>query len=391
MKPKKRLLSVALAVSLVTVSVLPGYRYMSAQQSVGEYQVKQTKWKYGLGEALGFNESTYRSIDKCTTADSWRYGSVTANGEIGFIQSCDPKEDVFIFNNTKLVTDGNAIYETPVISNILDEQRKGAITRDNFPWINAVERYASSQYGTGWGTTWPRKYQPAAQYRIINNDYDSSNASNYNRYTNYETGEVGVQWKDQSGNEWNRMSFASRSDDIIVTYIEAPEGRDLDITVTMDHLVEMRNQGTTYYCPTSDYVVTEDANGYAFGMVGKYAIQNRKGNKNVKETLFARGGWGSATRIVTDGNVSYDAQKRYISVQSSFGGGALKSVNDPKLSITGTNSVVLISKVDRIDTGCNTTNDVRDQLYDELVSDIDTVISKYKVTPDLKGDRKSVV
>lgn len=287
-----------------------------------------TTWKYGIGESAGFNENTYKTVEKSTTNDNWRDGSVTANGEIGFIESCDPDEDVFIFNNTKIVTDGADIYDTPVISNILDEQRTGAIERNNFPWIKAVDDYAQSEYGTGWGITWPRKYQPAAQYRIKNNDYTSDNSDLYNRYTNYETGEVGVQWKDAAGNEWNRRSFASRSDDVIVTYIEAPEGQNLDITIGVDNMVEMRNQDRTYYRPTSDNVVTQDSKGYAFGMVGKYAVRNRKGNKNKQETMFAHGGWGTATRIITDGNVDYAADKRNVTVPSSFGGGTINNAND---------------------------------------------------------------
>lgn len=227
-----------------------------ADVQAGSHNVNGTTWKYGIGESVGFNENTYKTVEKSTTNDNWRDGSVTANGEIGFIESCDPDEDVFIFNNTKIVTDGADIYDTPVISNILDEQRTGAIERNKFPWIQAVDDYAQSEYGTGWGITWPRKYQPAAQYRIKNNDYTSDNSNLYNRYTNYETGEVGVQWKDTAGNEWNRRSFASRSDDVIVTYIEAPEGQDLDITISVDNMVEMRNQDKTYYRPTSDNVVT---------------------------------------------------------------------------------------------------------------------------------------
>ncbi len=380
MKRCKKGLSLAVAATMLVTSLATGQGYIEARHTSDSFEVSSMLWKYGLGDSLGFNENTYKSIEKATGNDNWREGSVTANGEIGFIESCDPDEDVFIFNNTKIVTDGADIYETPVISNILDEQRKGAVNRDNFPWVNAVESYASSQYGTGWGTTWPRKYQPAAQYRIKNNDFTEANKSNYNRYTNYETGEVGVQWKDDSGNEWNRRSFASRKDNVIVTFIEAPEGEELDITISMDHLVEMRNQGTTYPCPTSDYVVTEDDKGYAFGMVGKYPIQNRKGSKNVQETMFARGGWGTATRIVTDGNVQYDADKRNINVPSSFNGGTLRDVNDPHLTVTGTSSVMLITKVDRIDTGCNDTADVKAQLYDVLLNDIDNVVGNYSVT-----------
>ena len=85
----------------------------SVEAQEGKYTVNGTEWKYGIGDSVGFNENTYRTIEKCTTdANCWREGSVTANGEMGFIESCDPKEDVFIFNNTKIVTDNAEIYET---------------------------------------------------------------------------------------------------------------------------------------------------------------------------------------------------------------------------------------------------------------------------------------
>lgn len=354
----------------------------AAFMTLPNVQAESPEWKYGIGDALGFNEHTYETIEKATKKDSWREGSVTANGEIAFIESCDPDEDVFIFNNTKIVTDGTDFYETPVISNVLDEQRKGAVNRtgqSDFPWIDAVNKFASDTYGASWGTTWSRPYQPASQYRIKNNSFSETNKQNYNRYTNYETGEVGAQWKDEAGNEWNRRSFASRSDDVIVTYIESPDDRDLDLTLSIDHMVEMRNQGSVNPRPDSDYIVTQDANGYAIGMVGKYADQYRKGNKNREKVLFAEGGWGTAMRIVTDGNITYDADTRTIDKTNGFGSGKIVDANDPHITITGTKSVMLITKVDRQDDGCSDTADVKEKLYDRLVSDIDGVIAKYSV------------
>lgn len=351
--------------------------------SMPKSHAETTEWKYGIGEALGFHENTYATIEKGTKKESWREGSVSANGEIAFIESCDPDEDVFIFNNTKIVTDGTDFYETPVISDILEQQRKGAVNRsgqNDFPWINAVNKFATDSYGASWGTTWSRPYQPASQFRIKNNHFTEENKERYNRYTNYETGEVGAQWKDKDGNEWNRRSFASRSDEVIVTYIEAPDHGELDLTLSIDHMVEMRNQGTVNPRPDSDYIVTQDVNGYAVGMVGKYADQNRKGNKNREKVLFANGGWGTAMRIVTDGNIDYVADTRTIEKSNGFGTGRIIDANDPKITITGTKSVMLISKVDRQDDGCNSTEDVKEKLYDRLLRDIDAVIAKYNVT-----------
>lgn len=356
--------------------------------SMPKLQAETTEWKYGIGGALGFHENTYATVEKGTKKDSWREGSVTANGEIAFIESCDPDEDVFIFNNTKIVTDGTDYYETPVLSDILEQQRKGAVNRsgqNDFPWVNAVNKYAADTYGASWGTTWSRPYQPASQFRIKNNSFTEENKENYNRYTNYETGEVGVQWKDSQGNEWNRRSFASRSDDVIVTYIEAPDQGELDLTLSIDHMVEMRNQGTVNPRPDSDYIVTQDEHGYAIGMVGKYADQYRKGNKNREKVLFANGGWGTAMRIVTDGNIEYAADTRTIEKSNGFGTGRIVDANDPKITITGTKSVMLITKVDRQDDGCNSTDDVKEKLYDRLVRDIDTVIAKY----DVKSNNES--
>ena len=66
------------AFSLLTTSIVP----------LTGAHAEAPDWKYGLGDALGFNESTYAAIEKSTKKDSWREGSVTANGEIAFIESC---------------------------------------------------------------------------------------------------------------------------------------------------------------------------------------------------------------------------------------------------------------------------------------------------------------
>ncbi|MBE6932449.1 MAG: hypothetical protein E7464_03580, partial [Ruminococcaceae bacterium] len=340
-----------------------------------------SEWKYGLDGAMGWNEDTYYTISKRTNNDNWRQGLASANGEIAFMESGDPDEDVFIFNNTKIVYDGNGLHEVPYLADIIEEQREGAINFNNWVWNQAANQYDEQTYGIngGRGMVWSRPYQPAAQYRIKNNDFTGANRTNYNRYTNYETAEVGAQWKDAQGNEWNRRSFASREDDVIVTYIEAPAGKDLNLTVTMDHITDMRNEGTLDSHPTTDYVVTQEGGSVVgFGTVGKYVTRNQMGSRNPNKTLFSYGGWASATRIVmgSGGNVAYTAATRTVAANSGFAVQQAYQANDPQLKITGTNSVMLITKVDRQDDGCNDVNDVRQKLYDRLQGEIAELVEE---------------
>ena|GEM_PF-5501150 len=388
---RRKVLSILTSCAIVATAfpAMPGpVAVQTAEAAINEESGGSSSWKYGLGDALGFNENTYKSISRSAPNNNWRDGSVTANGEIGFIESADPDEDVFIFNNTKIVTDNGNFYETPKLYPILDAQRKGAVLRsgnNDFPWTSYVNEYSQAEYGANWGTTWPRDYQPASQFRIKNNSFTEANKTSYNRYTNYETGEVGVQWKDEQGNEWNRLSFASRSDEVIVTYIEAPQGMELDLTMTIDHIFQRQNGGETEYHDT-DYVVTQDQGEViAMGMVGKSPNLNRKGTKNVEKRLFAEGGWGTATRILTDGNIGYEDKKRTFTpgsngrVNNFVTGSAPVVANDPTVTVTGTNALMLVTKVDRIDTGTQNVQDVKEKLYDKLLADIERVLDKYSI------------
>ena len=95
-----------------------------------------------------------------------------------------------------------------------------------------------------------KMYHPGAELRIKNNAYTSH--TDYNRWTNFETGEIGSQWIDADGKEWNRRTFSSRADNVNVTIIEAPEDGELDLTLSVDNLLEMgidsaslKNKGIT--------------------------------------------------------------------------------------------------------------------------------------------------
>lgn len=67
MKNLKRITALSLATILLVQSSGTGVLYTRAAEEglkVAEKFAADVEWKYGLGDALGFNESTYESIEK---------------------------------------------------------------------------------------------------------------------------------------------------------------------------------------------------------------------------------------------------------------------------------------------------------------------------------------
>lgn len=212
----------------------------------------EENWRYGLNGEKGWNASTYSTIHNSgkdgKTDNNWRHALATANGKLGVLESGDPNEDVFIFQSTKLILDGEQLMTVPDISDNIDQQRANSVSRDNIGyWQGKVKEYNKAVYGVeNHLSSNTRAYHPGAQLRIKNHDYTEANKTNYNRYTNFVSGEIGAQWKDDAGREWNRRTFASREDDVIVTVIEAPKGEELDITLNIDNMLEMGIDGSMY-------------------------------------------------------------------------------------------------------------------------------------------------
>ena len=138
----KRIISLALCAVLV-LGLFAGASIPRAKAAEG--------WKYGLNGAMGWNEDTFYTISKRTTNNNWRQALASANGEIAFMESGDPNEDVFIFNNTKIVYDDNGVHEAPVLADIIDEQRAGAINYNRWVWNQAANSYDQQTYGISGG------------------------------------------------------------------------------------------------------------------------------------------------------------------------------------------------------------------------------------------------
>ena len=263
-----------------------------------EVNTEMTEWKYGLGSDKGFNEDTYTTITRNeysrNNVNQWRDGSMTGNGTMGVIESCDPAEDVFIFNNTKFVLATNEVREVADVSANLETIRKNVVNQSSQgAWTGWVTDWRSENYGSNGLSTNTFMYHPAAELRVKNNAYSSNDM--YNRYTNWETGELGMQWK-KDGAEYNSRTFVSRPDNIAVTMIEAPEGGELDLTLSVDNILEMNidsagliNKGIVE-APESKEIITKDALGktlrvYARTPDGSFTSQSIDVKVSAHETI----------------------------------------------------------------------------------------------------------
>ncbi|MGN0243818.1 MAG: glycosyl hydrolase family 95 catalytic domain-containing protein [Lachnospiraceae bacterium] len=394
-----------MASGLALVMALP-LQTMTSASFLPEVQA-ETTWSYGIGDtmadpSLGYHEATYASIARNTTgttSNNWRDGSMAGNGTISFIESADPDEDVFIFNNTKLVLGENDIVEVADVSAILDDMRTKATDRSQPGyWKSFVAQFRSQKYGTSTSTSNEnissntKAYHPAAQLRIKNNDFDggtyNGDASKYNRYCNFHTGEVGVQWKDANGKEWNRRTFASRKDNVIVTYIEAPEGESLDLTLSVDNLMEMgidnnlTSRGAEI-APESKELIKQDANGWSIGQIVKYGDFNIRGSDENPDNALAKAGYATTTRLISaDATITQlEDDVHTNTVNGRFntenpGTGFSKEITTPRLSVKDTDSLMLVTTVDIQKTGFTDVDSV-ESLYDTLLQQIDGVTQQY--------------
>lgn len=354
----QRFVSLFVLIAVVFSLVIPGMIIVNADEDI--------TWNYGLNGCRGFNENTYSPIVRHTDGKSdsnWRDGSMTGNGTMALIESCDPSEDVIIFNNTKLVLGTNDIFDVANIADHIDEIKKTAADRSNpGQWQSWVYEYWNETYGTpnnnrdGHLSSNTKAYHPAAQLRIKNNDYTAYDK--YNRYTNFETGEIGMQWA-KDGKQFSSRTFISRADDVAVTIIEAPEGDDLDLTLSVDNLLEMGIDSTSMKSrgveirPESKEIVKQDENGYSLGQYVKYGDFNAKGdNPDNPDAHGAKGGYATAIRLVTgeDAEVSYNEETPYeITVNEKFNveddtQTFNKTITTPTLTVSGTDTLMLVQK-----------------------------------------------
>lgn len=265
---------------------------------------------------ISFSEKyTELSSTKKNKTKSWRQGMVSGNGLQGFVESGSPYSDTFIFQNMHFIMPNVNTRNCPETFDELESIKqsivKGEDITDN---ANYDDVY---------------RFHPGGQLRL---DFAGKKASNYVRYTDYETSQTGVYFEDANG-VWDRQSFTSMADGAVITRLnKSSSGEKINVTLSIDDISTLANFGDSDEVNLKyKKLVSDDASSIA--MVAHYPDYENSELKN--------GGYATLTYILSIGGTKEKITTDKNTEESQFYG------ENNAVKISDADAVYLITISDR--------------------------------------------
>ena len=289
----------------------------------------------------------------------WREYMVNGNGNSGLLHAGYPYNDNLIYQNINLIMPSTQTRENPDFYWQLDTVRQAVINGDE----NAIPKF---------DRTFFYAFHPGAKMRLQLDESITNNGdySNYERWADYETGEIGVTYANNMG-LWERTSFTSREDDVTITKIEqSSTGKKVSMEISIDNLSSFQG---FYGDPTNmqyKKLVTDDADYITF--VGKYP-----GNGDYASGELKDGGYATVSKIVVVGGT----KEKVLNTTTARESQNVGTDTDPRIKITDADAVYIISRTDRTWDMCTYDEfKAKDQydLVDDLMTELMAVEKKYQ-------------
>lgn len=225
---------------------------------------------------ISYSEDYYQlsSASKNKTS-RWRHGMVSGNGLQGFVESGSPYSDTFIFQNMHFIMPNENVRNCPETYEELETVKqsivKGEDITDNASYDDVY------------------RFHPGGQLRI---DMQGKGESEYVRFTDYETSQVGVHYKNNDG-VWERRSFTSMTDGAVITRITSSDtGAKVNAVLSYDDISTLANFGDSDEVNLKyKKLVSDSADSIA--LVAHYPDYENSELKN--------GGYATLTYVVTAG------------------------------------------------------------------------------------------
>jgi hypothetical protein len=177
----------------------------------------------------GFSEQrTGLSFEYPKTYKDWPNGFLAGNGKMGIIVFGNPLDETVIFNDRKFymaASDTSRERSFNQVSEADLKQIRDYCTNESWKAANDLANHVH-----GWKNGGEGNKHPGFEIKI--NIPESGDISNYSRVCDYRTGEIIVKWTDNRGN-WERRSFVSRKDNVVVQYLKAPSGAKLNCSIQL--------------------------------------------------------------------------------------------------------------------------------------------------------------
>ena len=300
-------------------------------------------------EKVSFSENyTQLNDGKTNKTKSWRQGMVSGNGMQGYVTSGAPYSDTFIFQNMHFILPNKNARTCPVTSNELETVKQQIVKGENITDNASYDDVYS--------------YHPGGQLRL---SFDKSRAENYLRYTDYETSQTGVHFKDKNG-VWDRVSFTSMADKAVITKLsKSSEGTKLNLTLSFDDISTLANFGDG--CETDlKYKKLTAADGSYLALVAHYP--------NYENSELKGGGYATVTYVITSGGKKERVSLDKNTDEEQFSG------DNQGVKITDADNVFLLTLSERTyDMGKYADFEKQSDfaLVDECVATLKSIAEKY--------------
>jgi len=258
---------------------------------------------------------TELSASKKNETKSWRQGMVSGNGMQGFIESGSPYSDTFIFQNMHFIMPNENARNCPETFNELETVKQSIVKGEDIT--------DDASYDDVY------RFHPGGQLRL---DIEGRGESNYVRYTDYETSQVGVHYTDKNG-IWDRKSFTSMADGVIITQIHSSSaGSKINAVLSFDDISTLANFGDSDEVNLKYKKPVDDSSEY-LAFVAHYPGYENSELKN--------GGYATLTYVITDGS------KTVVEIEKNTDEIQFKGSSHEGIKITDADSVYLITVSDR--------------------------------------------
>ncbi|HZE85354.1 MAG TPA: glycoside hydrolase N-terminal domain-containing protein, partial [Puia sp.] len=155
----------------------------------------------------------------------WANAFLAGNGKMGIMVFGNPLNETVIYNDRRFNLAGTSDRSFAGVSAADVEKIKNDCADGNFAAANQLAVSSAHYKGGGEGNRHPGFEMSIAIP-------EAGAVTHYSRTCNFRTGEIVVRWTDDRG-DWERKSFVSRQDNVIVQYLTAPGRGKISCTIKL--------------------------------------------------------------------------------------------------------------------------------------------------------------